>query len=91
MLKFVSYVLSVDMAAQTNGHPAVPDPMEVGNAFIKQYYTLLHSSPEHVHKFYQEGSEMSRPGPDGEMASVTTMQVRLVYYECPSQFLGDWN
>ncbi|OWM75888.1 nuclear transport factor 2-like [Punica granatum] len=62
------------MAAQANGHPAEPDPMEVGNAFVKQYYPMLISSPDHVHKFYREGSEVSRPGPNGEMTSVTTMQ-----------------
>ncbi|KAK4779919.1 hypothetical protein SAY87_016025 [Trapa incisa] len=62
------------MAAQTNGHPVAPDPKEVGNAFIEQYYTLLHSAPDHVHKFYQEGSVLSRPTSDGEMTTVSTMQ-----------------
>ncbi|KAK4792852.1 hypothetical protein SAY86_023287 [Trapa natans] len=62
------------MAAQTNGHPAELDPKEVGNAFVKQYYPMLISSPDLIHKFYHEGSEVSRPGPDGGMASVTTIQ-----------------
>ncbi|KAK4788463.1 hypothetical protein SAY86_019782 [Trapa natans] len=62
------------MAAQTNGHPAEPDPKEVGNAFIKQYYHMLINSPDVVHKFYHEDSKVSRPGPDGEMTYITTIK-----------------
>ncbi|XP_030449451.1 nuclear transport factor 2-like isoform X2 [Syzygium oleosum] len=60
------------MAAQTNGSP--PDPKSVGNAFIEQYYSILHNNPQVAHRFYHEISELSRPGPDGQMISVTTLQ-----------------
>lgn len=69
------------MAAQTNGHLAVPNPMEVGDDFVKQYFHTLTSSPDLIHKFYHEGSEVSRPGPDGEMTSITNIQVRHEYCE----------
>ncbi|KAI3429203.1 uncharacterized protein J3R85_008632 [Psidium guajava] len=59
-------------AAQTNG--SSPDPKSVGNAFIKQYYSILHDSPQVAHRFYHDISELSRPGPDGQMISATTLQ-----------------
>ncbi|XP_076902630.1 nuclear transport factor 2-like [Bidens hawaiensis] len=46
----------------------------VGNAFVEQYYHILHKSPELVHKFYQDSSILSRPDTNGFMSSVTTMQ-----------------
>ncbi|RWV94083.1 hypothetical protein BHE74_00038311 [Ensete ventricosum] len=49
----------------------------IGNAFVQQYYQILHQSPEMVHKFYQDSSILNRPNSDGEMTSVTTMQVCL--------------
>lgn len=55
----------------------VPTAQIVGNAFIQQYYLTLHKSPDMVHKFYTDDSVLSRPGPDGVMTSVTTMQVCL--------------
>ncbi|CAN1152913.1 Nuclear transport factor 2 [Linum perenne] len=47
----------------------------VGNAFVEQYYNMLSKSPEIVHRFYQDSSEMSRPDSDGSMSSVSTMTV----------------
>jgi len=47
----------------------------VGNAFVHQYYNILHQSPELVYRFYQEASRLGRPagtGADG-MDTVTTM------------------
>lgn len=32
-----------------------------------QYYHVLHQSPEHVHRFYQEESKIGRPARDGAM------------------------
>ncbi|XP_010066841.2 nuclear transport factor 2 [Eucalyptus grandis] len=70
------------MAAQTNGSPpdpksegggSAPDPKSVGNAFIEQYYPVLHSNPTVAHRFYHEESQLGRPGPDGQMISVTTL------------------
>ncbi|KAI4381387.1 hypothetical protein MLD38_007459 [Melastoma candidum] len=61
------------MAAQANG-TTPQDPVAVGNTFIDQYYNTLQQSPHLVHRFYTDNSELSRPGPDGQMTSVTTMQ-----------------
>lgn len=49
----------------------------MGNAFVHQYYNILHQSPELVYRFYQEASRLGRPagtGADG-MDTVTTMDV----------------
>lgn len=31
----------------------------VGNQFVSQYYTVLHSSPKHLYRFYSENSSMT--------------------------------
>lgn len=46
----------------------------VGNAFVQQYYHILHHSPELVHRFYQDISTLGRPEEDGSMGITTTMQ-----------------
>uniref|UniRef100_A0A7N0TP72 Uncharacterized protein n=1 Tax=Kalanchoe fedtschenkoi TaxID=63787 RepID=A0A7N0TP72_KALFE len=46
----------------------------VGNAFVLQYYHVLHQSPEIVHRFYQEDSKMGRPVQDGAMGMTTTIE-----------------
>ncbi|XP_042014984.1 nuclear transport factor 2-like [Salvia splendens] len=46
----------------------------VGNAFVSQYYHILHQSPELVHKFYQDISKLGRSEEDGSMSITTTMQ-----------------
>lgn len=61
------------MAAQ-EGTPA-PSAQVVGNAFVEQYYHILHQSPALVHRFYQDSSLLSRPDINGTMTTVTTMQV----------------
>ncbi|CAL5372235.1 unnamed protein product [Camellia sinensis] len=53
---------------------ALPSAQVVGNAFVEQYYHILHESPELVYKFYQDSSVLSRPNSNGVMTSVTTMQ-----------------
>ncbi|KAL7178956.1 hypothetical protein ACSBR1_042343 [Camellia fascicularis] len=53
---------------------ALPSAHVVGNAFVEQYYHILHESPELVYKFYQDSSVLSRPNSNGVMTSVTTMQ-----------------
>ncbi|KAL3513030.1 hypothetical protein ACH5RR_025747 [Cinchona calisaya] len=63
------------MAMQSaNTAAALPSAQVVGNAFVEQYYRILHRSPELVYKFYQDSSVLSRPESDGTMTSVTTMQ-----------------
>ncbi|KAJ7950485.1 ras GTPase-activating protein-binding protein 2 [Quillaja saponaria] len=50
-----------------------PPPDVVGNAFVHQYYLILHQSPELVHRFYQDTSKLGRHGEDGVMGTTTTM------------------
>ncbi|KAL8260342.1 hypothetical protein R6Q59_028295 [Mikania micrantha] len=45
----------------------------VGNAFVQQYYHILHQSPGLVHRFYQDISKLGRPEVDGTMSITTTM------------------
>lgn len=49
-------------------------PDIVGNAFVHQYYHILHQSPEHVHRFYQEISKLGRPEENGIMSITSTLQ-----------------
>ncbi|XP_010488626.1 PREDICTED: putative G3BP-like protein isoform X2 [Camelina sativa] len=60
------------------GAPQVPAPActpdIVGNAFVHQYYHILHQSPEHVHRFYQEISKLGRPEENGIMSITSTLQ-----------------
>lgn len=55
-----------------------PSAQVVGNAFVEQYYHILHQSPGLVHRFYQDSSLLSRPDSNGAMTSVTTMQVSIL-------------
>lgn len=63
----------------------------VGNAFVGQYYKILHHSPELVHRFYQDSSSLSRPDATGTMATVTTMKASIFTFHilgcaCSSMF-----
>ncbi|XBI91946.1 hypothetical protein VPH35_029144 [Triticum aestivum] len=52
-----------------------PPAQVVGNAFVQQYYNILHQSPELVFRFYQEASRIGRPATTGaDMDTVTTME-----------------
>ncbi|KAL5095803.1 hypothetical protein RYX36_000130 [Vicia faba] len=62
------------MALQTATPPTAPSAEMIGNAFVEQYYHILHQSPELVYRFYQESSLISRPDSNGVMTSVTTMK-----------------
>ncbi|XP_024975751.1 ras GTPase-activating protein-binding protein 1-like isoform X2 [Cynara cardunculus var. scolymus] len=62
------------MATQTEAPSTTPSVQVVGNAFVEQYYHILHHSPNMVHKFYQDASFISRPDEDGTMITVTTMK-----------------
>lgn len=60
-------------------HTATPPSAQVvGNAFVEQYYHILHSTPELVFRFYQDSSVLSRPDSNGVMTSVTTMEVSFL-------------
>ncbi|KAK9021309.1 hypothetical protein V6N11_011305 [Hibiscus sabdariffa] len=61
--------------AMQEGNPAgIPRAEVVGNAFVEQYYPVLHHSPNLVHRFYRDSSRLSRPDMYGNMTTVTTMQ-----------------
>lgn len=63
------------MATQTECPAStVPSAQIVGNAFVEQYYHILHHSPELVYKFYHDSSILSRQEPNGMISSVTTME-----------------
>nr|GEX87678.1 putative G3BP-like protein isoform X1 [Tanacetum cinerariifolium] len=62
------------MQAASPAAAVLPSAQVVGNAFVEQYYHILHQSPELVHKFYQDSSILSRPDTNCLMTSVTTMQ-----------------
>lgn len=46
---------------------------------MPQYYHILHQSPEHVHRFYQEISKLGRPEENGLMSITSTLQVSVLY------------
>ncbi|KAI8528789.1 hypothetical protein RHMOL_Rhmol12G0174800 [Rhododendron molle] len=62
------------MAMEAAFPAALPGAQIVANAFVEQYYHILHQSPELVYKFYQDSSVLSRPNSNGVMTSVTAMQ-----------------
>ncbi|XP_010527259.1 PREDICTED: putative G3BP-like protein [Tarenaya hassleriana] len=60
------------VAQQVPAATCTPDI--VGNAFVHQYYHILHQSPEHVHRFYQDISKLGRPEENGIMGITSTLQ-----------------
>ncbi|KAG6505908.1 hypothetical protein ZIOFF_031221 [Zingiber officinale] len=62
------------MALPTTSPVPSPSPQVIGNAFVQQYYHILHQSPEIVFKFYQDSSMVNRLNSDGQMISLTTLQ-----------------
>ncbi|KAB8106259.1 hypothetical protein EE612_040509 [Oryza sativa] len=61
------------MAMQVGESVAPLSPQTIGNAFVQQYYNVLHSSPGQVCKFYHDSSTLGRPDSNGTMTSVTTL------------------
>ncbi|KAK7004926.1 ras GTPase-activating protein-binding protein 2 [Biomphalaria glabrata] len=39
-----------------------PGPQEVGREFVRQYYTMLHEAPLHLHRFYSNNSAFVHGG-----------------------------
>ena len=64
-----------EMAAQKDGSSLELTTETVGHAFVNQFYSLLRNTPGLVYKFYENSSTMSRPGPDGTLVTITTMEV----------------
>ncbi|KAL6508789.1 hypothetical protein OROHE_021348 [Orobanche hederae] len=54
----------------------------VGNAFVQQYYHILHQSPGLVHRFYGDTSRLGRPERDVYMSITTTMQPKNFSLNC---------
>ncbi|KAH9298846.1 hypothetical protein KI387_030528, partial [Taxus chinensis] len=54
--------------------PTVPSASVIGNAFVHQYYNVLHQSPQMVFRFYNDSSKLGRPEPNGELSCITTME-----------------
>ncbi|KAK9034479.1 hypothetical protein V6N11_050643 [Hibiscus sabdariffa] len=71
---FLSNHPANQMAMQEGNPAGTPSAQVVGNAFVEQYYHILHQSPNLVHRFYQDSSCLSRPDMYGNMTTVTTMQ-----------------
>lgn len=44
---------------ERNGFESRTPAQTVGNQFVSQYYTVLHSSPKHLHRFYADNSTMT--------------------------------
>ncbi|KAH9602695.1 hypothetical protein KSS87_018264 [Heliosperma pusillum] len=63
-----------DMAMQAESPADTPAAQIVGNAFVEQYYHILHESPELVYRFYQDSSVLTRPDSNGVITTATTMQ-----------------
>lgn len=69
--------MAEEVAAAAAAAAATQQPVAVqviGNAFVQQYYHILHHSPELVFRFYQDRSKVGRPEEDGTMSITTTMQ-----------------
>ncbi|XP_073139495.1 nuclear transport factor 2 [Henckelia pumila] len=63
------------MAAEAAAVTQTPVSAQVvGNAFVQQYYHILHHSPGLVHRFYQDISKLGRPEAEGSMSITTTME-----------------
>ncbi|XP_045461645.1 ras GTPase-activating protein-binding protein 1 isoform X2 [Harmonia axyridis] len=41
---------------------APPSPQSVGREFVRQYYTLMHQAPNHLHRFYNNQSSFVHGG-----------------------------
>ncbi|KAL6511106.1 hypothetical protein OROGR_022230 [Orobanche gracilis] len=63
------------MEAATQVAAQLPVSVQVvGNAFVQQYYHILHNSPGVVHRFYHDISKLGRPEEDGSMSITTTLK-----------------
>lgn len=75
------------MTTQTESSPPAPSAQVIGNAFVEQYYHILHRSPELVYRFYQDASMLSRPDLNGDMKTVTTMKVSQAFISLLATYL----
>ncbi|KAF1898240.1 hypothetical protein Lal_00033006 [Lupinus albus] len=69
------FLVTISMTSSEQQLPSrTPAADIVGNAFVDQYYHMLHESPELVHKFYQDVSKLGRPEQNGLMGITTTLE-----------------
>lgn len=66
--------------------------LQVGNAFVNQYYHVLHQSPQVVHRFYTNASKLTRAeaGADGAVDTAESQSVsfrHLVLFSSVSYFV----
>ncbi|XP_020574086.1 putative G3BP-like protein [Phalaenopsis equestris] len=59
---------------QSSPAGAPPSAQVVGNVFVQQFFHILHRSPALIHQFYQDSSKLGRPGANGEMITVSSLQ-----------------
>lgn len=54
--------------------------LQVGNQFVSQFYTVLHSSPRYLHRFYTDESTVTHAdcGIDGEPPTCQTVTTQKV-------------
>lgn len=64
----------------------------IARAFVESYYLVLYTTPDIVHKFYEDSSMITRPNLiDGEMSSASTMLgikekiLSLDYHSCKTE------
>lgn len=62
---------------------------DVADAFLNQYYTILHKSPKEAHKFYQDQSTRTHPCADGSMKSATTLED--IDLQIMESIVKEWN
>lgn len=64
---------NVSASHQSAAAGSYPPAKMVGDAFVQQYYNIVHQAPQFAYCFYQECSTLGRSDPYGVMGSVTTM------------------
>lgn len=47
---------------------------QVGSQFVQQYYTVLHSTPRYLHRFYTDISTMSHNDAEGSQTFTVQSQ-----------------
>ena len=52
----------------------MPCCAQVGSQFVQQYYTVLHSTPRYLHRFYTDVSMMSHNDAEGGQSFTVSSQ-----------------
>ncbi|GAB2220608.1 hypothetical protein Droror1_Dr00008269 [Drosera rotundifolia] len=64
----------MEMETQADGSSMDLPAELVANAFVEQFYKMLHEHPDVAFRFYHESSTMSRPGVIGTLTTVTGLE-----------------